>query len=489
MNLDHDLCYTAIKSRDARFDGRFFIGVITTGIYCRPICPARCPHSKNVRFYSTAAAAAQAGFRPCLRCRPESSPGTSDWLGTSATVSRALRLISEGILDESGVDEIARRLHISPRQLRRLFTKHLGVSPLAVAQTRRLHFAKKLIDETPLSMTEVAFSAGFSSIRRFNAVIHNTYGRSPTELRKISKRSTAKTQSLLQLKLAYRPPYNWTALVGFLQHRAIPGVEMVSAERYRRTVKIADVSGIIEVRPVAEKLHLLLELSSNLAPHLLQIVHQVRSLFDLDTELEAINSHLEKDDRLAPLIQAQPGLRIAGAWAGFEIAVRAILGQQISVKAATTLAGRLAKTYGDSLPNPADELTTLFPTAKQLIDADLTTIGVIPKRAEAISVLAGAISRGELTFETATSLDEVVEYLIALPGIGPWTAHYIAMRAFNEPDAFPAGDLILRRAAAPQPGHTLTEAQLRKQAEMWRPWRAYAAMHLWQSYGTVSGKS
>jgi AraC family transcriptional regulator of adaptative response / DNA-3-methyladenine glycosylase II len=482
MELDFQRCYTATKSRDPRFDGRFFIAVRTTGIYCRPICPANMPRPENIRFFVSAAAAGEAGFRPCLRCRPEASPGTPDWQGPSSTVSRALRLIGEGVLDEAGVDELARRLNIGSRHLRRLFVSHLGAPPIAVAQTRRIHFAKKLIDETMLSMTEVAFCAGFSSLRRFNAAIRRAYGQPPTRLRRTKKQVAATAgEANLQLKLAYRPPLDWPSLIQFLQARAIPGVESVRADRYRRTVRIGRTTGILEVQPVADAPHLLLQVPPGLSKSLMQISERVRTMFDLRADPLEISGHLAQDKRLAERVQGYPGLRLPGAWDGFELAVRAILGQQVSLKAANTLAGRLVKAYGEPLQTVAEaELAYLFPCPERLVDANLADIGLMPRRAEAIRELARAVKDGTLAFGTAVGLEEAIERLTALPGVGAWTAHYIAMRALGEPDAFPAGDLGLRRAAAENKGELLTEAQLWRRAEPWRPWRAYAAMVLWR---------
>lgn len=482
MELDFQQCYTAGKSRDPRFDGRFFIAVLTTGIYCRPICPANMPRPENIRFFVSAAAAGEAGFRPCLRCRPEASPGTPDWQGPSSTVSRALRLISEGVLDEAGVDELARRLNIGPRHLRRLFVSHLGAPPIAVAQTRRIHFAKKLIDETMLPMAEVAFCAGFSSLRRFNAAIRSAYDQSPTALRRTKKQVPVTTgEAHLQLKLTYRPPFDWQSLIQFLQARAIPGVESVKIDRYRRTVQIGQATGILEVQPVAGAPHLLLRVPPGLSRSLLPIAERVRSLFDLRADPMEISGHLAQDKRLADLVRSYPGLRLPGAWDGFEMAVRTILGQQVSLKAANALAGRLVKAYGEPIqPAVEAELAYLFPCPERLADANLADIGLMPRRAEAIRALAGAVRDGHLAFGTAIGLEEAIERLTVLPGVGTSTAYYIAMRALGEPDAFPAGDLGLRRAAAENKGELLAEAQLWRRAEPWRPWRAYAAMVLWQ---------
>ncbi len=484
MNLNHQLCYSAIKSRDARFDGRFYTAVLTTGIYCRPICPAMTPRAENVQFYVSASAAEEKGFRPCLRCRPEASPGTPDWHGHLTLVSRALRLISEGVLDEGGVDELAQRLNIGTRQLRRSFAKQLGAPPVSIAQTRRLHFAKKLIDETKMPMSEIAFCAGFSSIRRFNATIRSAYDRSPTELRRTGNRKHSQSNDPnLQLRLSYRPPFDWPALRNFLQARAIPGVEKIDGDTYRRTVQDGNSTGIIEVQFIKDQRHLLLRVPPQLSKNLMQISERVRNLFDLRADPMAITNHLSQDEQMAALILNYPGLRVPGTWDGFEIAVRAILGQQISVKAANTLCGRIVKTVGEPLQEVEDDnLTTLFPQPERLAEADLSDIGLMPSRAKAVRALARAVRDGELQFSTPVELDEAVDVLTSLPGIGPWTANYIAMRALREPDAFPAGDLALRRAAAEPETAVLTTSQLEHRSKAWRPWRAYAAMYLWQHY-------
>ena len=514
MNLDRKLCYLAMKSRDERFDGRFFVAVVTTGVYCRPICPAPTPRLENIRFVPCAAAAEEAGFRPCLRCHPEASPGTPAWIGASATVSRALRLISEGALDEGGVEQLAERLGMGERHLRRLFEKHLGASPVAVAQTRRTHFAKKLIDETSLPISEVAYCSGFASIRRFNDAFRKAYRRSPTEWRKskassngassesrlsgdLRRRSSGPgrqsgdsnhrlADSHLHLKLSYRPPFDWLSLVRFLRARAIPGVESVDDRAYRRTVMIGDSAGIIEVRPVVGQRYLLLSVPSQLSRGLAQIAERVRRLFDLKADPTDVADHLAKDQKLAAAVRARPGLRVPGAWDLFEIGVRAILGQQVSVSAATTLSGRLVEAYGEPLaveasPNESqDGLRWLFPSPERISKASIK--GLPATRADAIRLFARAVHRGEVQTTTASNLEATIEAMTALPGIGPWTAHYIAMRALGEPDAFPSSDLILRRAAAGSPGETLAETELLKRAEAWRPWRAYAALYLWTEY-------
>lgn len=492
MTLDPRVCYRALRTRDARFDGRFFTAVRSTGVYCRPVCPAPTPRQENCLFLPCAAAAQEAGFRPCLRCRPETSPGTPAWLGTSATVSRALRLIAEGALDMSSLDALAARLGVGQRHLRRLFVQHLGASPLAVAQTRRILFAKKLIDETTLPMTEVGFAAGFSSIRRFNDAIRSTYSRTPSDLRRAARKRAAGpdhagTANGLTLKLPFRPPFDWELMAAYLAGRATPGVETVGADFYRRTVSVDGVHGIVEVRPVAREHHVVANIQLASPAGLIHVTERLRRIFDLGADPAEISTHLGTDGRLAAQVRARPGLRIPGAWDGFELAVRAILGQQVSVKAATTLAGRLAAAHGERLEiHERDagrgELRYVFPGPAAIADADLTQIGVTRARALAITGLARAVARGDVVLDASRGLEATVEALSALPGIGDWTAQYVAMRALREPDAFPASDLGLRRAlggeSGPMQAHRLLEV-----AEAWRPWRAYAAVHLWTMDG------
>ena len=479
MHLDDDTCYRAIASRDRRFEGRFVVAVRTTRVYCRPGCPAPLPKRTNVCFYVCAAAAEEAGFRPCMRCRPEASPGTPAWLGTSVTVARALRLIGEGALDDAGLDALAERLGVGARHLRRLFTLHLGASPSAVAQTRRVHFARKLIDETKLPMSDVATSSGFASIRRFNDAVRRTFRAPPRALRARARvRSCADETDLITLTLAYREPYDWDAVARFLGPRAIAGVERVEraeeggARRYARTVTIDGAAGIVEVTPVEGRACVRLRTSAALAPHLLRIVERVTRIFDLAADPLVIARHLARDGRLAPLIAARPGLRVPGAWNGFELAVRAILGQQISVLRATRLAGDLTAAYGRRV-NLGEGLTHLFPTPAALASAAID--GMPRARAEAVRALATTVRDGALALDGTRSAEETRARLLAVTGIGAWTAEYVAMRALGEPDAFPASDLGLLRAY----GGAITPRALEAHAETWRPWRAYAAMHLW----------
>lgn len=475
MLLDPTTCSRARFARDPRFDGRFFIGVLTTGVYCRPVCPVRAPKEENVRYFATAAAAAEAGLRPCLRCRPESSPGTPAWLGTSATVSRALRLIGESALEDGGVETLAARLGIGARHLRRLFLQHLGASPVSVAQTRRLHFAKKLLDETQLPMHQVAMSSGFGSVRRFNACFQKTYGRSPSHLRRIGPRHSQLPQGQYRFSLRFRPPFCWTALLEFLAPRATPGVEWVEDGKYRRTFWLQGETGWLEAAldPAAGAIDLRIQYPQ--PRWLFMIVERVRRMFDLSADPSEFARHVRRDPLLADRVKSRPGLRVPGCWDGFELAIRAILGQQVTVRGATTLAGRLVREFGT--PGAfAENLTHVFPSPERLAEADLSRVGLTRARAQTIRALARAVCKGKLSFSGVADVEKFITRFCDLPGIGEWTAQYVAMRALGEPDAFPASDLGLLRATGLR-----SARQLEARAEAWRPWRAYAAMYLWQT--------
>jgi AraC family transcriptional regulator of adaptative response / DNA-3-methyladenine glycosylase II len=479
MDLDPARCYQAILTKDRRFDGKFFAGVVTTGIYCRPVCPVVPPKFKNMRFYACAAAAEAAGFRPCKRCRPETAPGTPAWAGSSAVVTRALRLISDGALDDGNADALADRLGIGERQLRRLFAQHLGASPADVARARRVHFARSLIDDTNLRITEVALSAGFSSIRQFNHAVRRTFGASPTVLRQRRRRRTATaTTTGVVVRLAYRLPFAWTALLRFLAVRAIPGVEVVEGDTYRRTIVLNGMPGRIDVWPDADSPALLTRVQLPRYDSLIDVVERVRRLFDLDADPLRITEHLRQSPQLERIIEALPGVRVPGAWDAFELAVRAILGQQVTVRGASTLAGRLVHTFGTPIECGSDALTHLFPRPETLADVDLARIGLPRARAATIRALAASVVRGDITFDASRDVEDAVVRLCAIDGMGPWTAHYIAMRALGEPDAFPSTDLGLRRALGNGAG-PLPAAEVSRRAEAWRPWRAYAAMYLW----------
>jgi AraC family transcriptional regulator of adaptative response / DNA-3-methyladenine glycosylase II len=481
MDLDHDACYRATSLRDARFDGRFFAAVRTTGIYCRPICPARTPRSENVTFYPTAAAAQEAGYRPCLRCRPETAPDLGAWRGTSNTVSRALALIEAGALDEADVDALAMCLGVGERQLRRLFRQHLGASPVAVAQTRRILLAKQLIHETRLPMTEVAFAAGFGSIRRFNETFRTLFRRAPGSLRRTGgDEISAGTQGEVSVLLRYQPPYDWPVLLAFLQRRAIPGVERVTPDDYARTIQLDGVQGILSVRPAAgNALRATIRFPKLSA--LPAIIARLRRVFDLAADPLAIAAHLAQDPWLAPLVAARPGLRVPGAWDGFELAIRAVLGQQITVSAAIRLAGRLVAAHGEPLAVPDGDLTHAFPRPEVLAAVDLAPLGMPRSRAATLSAVAAALVADPDLLSANRGLDEAVQRLRAIRGVGEWTAQYIALRQLREPDAFPAADIGLIRALAATDGTRPAQDEVLARAERWRPWRAYAAQHLWDA--------
>lgn len=485
LSLDHDACYRAVSSRDARFDGKIFTGVKTTGIYCRPICPARTPRSQNVLFFPSAAAAQEAGFRPCLRCRPETAPDLGAWRGTSNTVSRALSLIELGALDEGDVDGLASRVGVGERQLRRLFQRHLGASPVAAAQTRRVLLAKQLIHETRLPMAEIALASGFGSIRRFNETFQQLFRRPPSALRRAgAPEVSAGPSGEITLLLRYRPPYDWPAMLAFLRLRAIAGVETVEGDVYSRTIALDGAVGTLSVQPAegADALRAVIRFPKLSA--LPAIIARLRRVFDLAADPVAIGAQLSEDPALAPLIAARPGLRVPGAWDGFELAIRAILGQQVTVTAAIVLAGKLVAGHGARLAVDVARpgLTHVFPTPERLAASDLTSLGMPGARARALSAMGAAVAADPAILAGRGGLEDAITRLRALPGIGEWTAQYIALRALREPDAFPAADIGLLRALEDETGKRPTPAELLARSERWRPWRAYAAQHLWASY-------
>ncbi len=481
LPFDLSVLERARLSRDPRFDGKFFIGVPSTGIYCRPVCPAApSAKSRHTRYFATAAAAHEAGFRPCLRCRPEAAPGTPAWSGTSAVVRRALRLIQEGALDGQSVTQFATRLGIGPRHLDRLFTQHVGASPLAVAQTRRLHFAKRLIDDSDLPMTEIALAAGYGSLRRFNDAFRNAYGAPPRALRKQrGDEMTHGASGEVRLALCYRPPYDWDHLLGFLGARAVPGVERVDKQGYTRLIQAADTHAEIDVGPLPGRNALELRVRGAPASSLFQIASAARRVFDLSADPQWIAEGLGLDRLLGPLLKRRPGLRIPGAWDPFECAVRAVLGQQVSVAAARTLAGRLVQRAGRPVAG-TNGLTHLFPAPQALAAANLDSLGLTGARITALKSLAAAVVEGRVIFDRPAS--EVIENLKELTGFGEWTAQYVALRALGEPDALPGADLVLRRMAG-NGAEPLSTKGMERRAESWRPWRGYAVMHLWCAAG------
>ena len=485
MDLDPDACYRAFGARDARFDGRVFVGVHTTGIYCRPICPARSAKRENVSFYFSAAAAQAAGFRPCLRCRPELSPDTAAWHGTAHTVARALALIEAGALDDGSVEDLAARLGVGGRHLRRLFQQHVGASPLAVAQTRRVLLAKQLIHDTSLTMTEVALASGFGSVRRFNETFRQLFQRPPAALRR-SWGAVGSDAGAVTIRLPYRPPYDWDATLAFLAAQAIPRVEAVGRDSYARTIALDGRCGTLVVVP-GDDYTLRATIRFPCMAALPRIIARLRSVFDLSADPARIDAHLAGDPALAPFIAARPGMRAPGAWDRFELAVRAILGQQITVPAATNLARRLVEAVGVMVDDPVAQtfgLTRLFPTPHQIAAPDIVSLDLVPgTRATALSSLAAAVSADPVLLGPYRDLEGAVSQLRSLPGIDDWTAQYIALRALRVPDAFPVADIGLQRAMTGLIDRFPTSVELLARAECWRPWRAYAAMHLWASLG------
>src|SRR5579872_2317163 len=528
MTLDDQTRYRALLARDVRFDGLFFVGVTTTGIYCRPVCTARTPGRDRCRFFPNAALAEREGFRPCLRCRPELAPGAAPVDAVANMARRAASRIEAGALNGGGsLEQLAQELAISSRQLRRAIQREFGVSPVELAQTNRLLLAKRLLGESNLPMIDVALASGFSSVRRFNALFRHHYGFPPSRIRRsqgaglpqaVNSNGTLQTtksatsvslraapqrtaesrcrslgqciarspvcetecadrRDSLRLTLAYRPPYAWREMLRFLAGRATLGVERVGDGEYSRTVAIDGRCGWLSVGPIEGRNALAVELSTSLVGSLPAILVRLRNLFDLSARPDVIESHLAADAALAPSIRGAPGLRVPGTFDGFELAVRAILGQRVSVAAATTLSGRLASVFGEAIVTPFVDLNRLAPAPARLAAAGIgamTKLGIAAPRASCIRDLARAVAHGEISLEAGAEPETVIARLVTLRGIGDWTAHYIALRALRWPDAFPAGDLgLLRRAGAK------STAALRRAAEAWRPWRAYAAMHLW----------
>ena len=476
MSLDPAVCYRAVSSRDSRFDGQFFTAVRTTGIYCRPICPARTPLERNVEFYRHAAAAEAAGYRSCRRCRPEAAPGSRAWDSAGDVVGRGLRLVADGIVDTAGVPGLASSLGVGERQLHRLFVQQLGAGPLAVARTRRHQLALRLLHETDLPVTDIAFGSGFSSVRQFNDSMLAAYGRPPSALRGGVRRRQG---TGISLPLASRAPLDVASITDYLAARAVPGTEQVDGSTYRRAVRSSTGGGLLEVVGVGEQLTL--KLTGTDIGTLARDVAAARRMFDLDADPAAVSEVLSEDPLLRPLLDKRPGLRVPGAYDGFELAVRAVLGQQVSVAAATTFAGRLVQLLGTPLPEPAGTVTHLFPSAESVADADLSAVGLTKARAQTLTLLAEAVAAGTLLLHAGADQRRTEHKLTSIRGIGPWTASYIAMRALRDPDAFPTKDLALLKAFSRLSGSTTTERALEQHAERWRPWRSYAAVHLWAS--------
>ncbi len=485
MSIDTSAAYAAMASRDARFDGVFFVAVTTTGIYCRPICTAKTPGASRCRYYGTAVEAERDGYRACFRCRPEVAPGgatVSTVDAVSRLVANGLAAIHEGALNNRTVESLAWELGVTGRHLRRVMQSELGVSPHEVAQSRRLGIAKQLLHDTAMSPTDIATASGFRSVRRFNAAFVERFGRSPTAVRKALGRAHAGDLGLvLVLRLDYRPPFAWKRLLGFFRRRAVKGVESVTLDRYARVVSVGDVTGVVSVTLDPGRPSLRAELSPSLAGNVASVVAMLRRTFDLDAHPDRVGELLARDAVLAPMVRAEPGLRLPGTFDAFESGVRAMLGQQVSVGAAITLAGRLVAAFGHrvSEAETGDGLTHAFPNAGRIAGLsveEIAAVGLPRARAEALRGFAKVIDAGEIALSPRGDTEALLEELQTLPGIGPWTAEYIAMRGLHLPDQFPASDLGLRKALG-----GLSAAEATKRAEAWRPWRSYAVMHLWNS--------
>jgi AraC family transcriptional regulator, regulatory protein of adaptative response / DNA-3-methyladenine glycosylase II len=481
MDLNHRRLYNALTARDSRFDGVFFVAVTSTRIYCRPICRVRTPKAVNCRFFDTAQEAEHAGFRPCLRCRPELAPGNAPVDDAQRIAQLIVQRLEEGQLEDAGLETIADQFELSSRQIRRIVQKELGVPPMQLLLTRRLLLAKQLLTETALPMTEVAFASGFSSVRRFNDAFTRRYRMPPTRLRKTAAdAAVASVESETSvLRLSYRPPYDWKGLLAFLSARALKGIEHVTDESYARTVQFGKAKGWIRVTQSKRQQALLLEFTHTLTPALPSLLGRVRALFDLDARPDVIAKRLGKDPHLSRAVKANPGLRVPGAFNGFEMGLRAILGQQVTVKAATTIACRFVDAFGEPIATPVPELTRLTPVPARIARAtvdDIARHGIVAARAKSIVALAKAAGSGEICLDGGAhhDPDDSIGRLAKLPGIGPWTAHYIAMRALRWPDAFPKEDIAVRNNLGDV---SAKEAEVLSQP--WRPWRSYAVMHVW----------
>lgn len=475
-DVDFETMYLAMDSRDSRFDGRFFVAVKTTGVYCRPICPAPTPKRRNTAFYRYAAVAELAGFRPCRRCRPEVSPDTPEWDTRADLVGRGLRLIAEGVVDDVGVSGLASRLGVSERHLQRTFMEAVGTTPGVMARSRRARLARQLLTETNMPITLVAFAAGFASVRAFNETIQQIYRLTPTSLR----RGGRSTEESIDLQLGFRAPFASDPLMRFLARSSIPGVEEVVDGSYRRTIRFGAVARVIELTPGARAVMLRLEAAQ--ADHLAPVIQGARRLMDLDADPEVIDDQLSRSPMLRRLIRDTPGMRLPGAFDPFETAVLSVLQQGSSLTTAASQAGRVAHTFGEPLPSPDGPLTHVFPAADVVAAADLTEAGLAPGRARVVSELADEVSSGSLGIDGSMEPGEARRRLARITGIGPTTVARIAARVLRDPDAFAGaapGDVGAPSGVADPPG-------IAAAARDWRPWRGYAAMHLWASSYVVS---
>lgn len=475
---DFESCYRLSDSRDPRYDGIFFIAATSTRLYCRPSCPARQPKRANVRFYPTAAAAQSAGFRACKRCRPDAAPGSPDWNWRADRVARAMRLIADGIVDREGVSGLAKRLGFSDRHLRRLLSEQVGASPVALARAQRANTARLLIESTAMPFADAALAAGFQSVRQFNDTIRHVFASTPSEMRDRSNRARPRSPGVVELRLSCREPFDGAALLRFLEVRAVPGLEDLRGGTYRRALTLAHGIGIVELTPELRAVRCVLRLDD--LRDLATAVARCRRLLDLDADPLAIAEALGHDEVIGGLVRARPGLRVPGCVDGDELALRALLGQHASLRAARRQTARLVETFGTTLEQPLGTVTHLFPPATVLAEADPKAFAGLGLRRDALKTLAARLANGEVRIDAGSDPREALSRLLAIRGIGPWTAAYVAMRGFHDPDAFPHGHAGLRRALKalrhPDDPRSVTVLQQR-----WRPWRAYAALQLWTS--------
>jgi len=478
MELDPHACYTALRARDYRYDGRFFVAVKTTGIYCRPICPAKPARFENVRFYGTAAEAEARGFRPCMRCRPEAAAGSPRWNGTSATVSRALKRIDDGYLAAHGVPDLAALVGLGQRHLRSLFVQHVGVAPKTLADARRLDFAKNLIDTTALSMADVATASGFSSIRRFNDAIKRRYGGAPTELRTRRPAAAAGSASGAVIYLAYRPPYDWDWMLEHLGERSLRGVEVADRQAYSRSFRLDGSGGWLRVTPEVDRHRVKVEVFGSDVRSLMPIAQRTRALFDLNADPLLISHALSAGSAMRPLVSRFPGTRLPGSWDAYETAVKAIVGQLISVKAASSISNRLVARFGRPLCAPTEGAPTrIFPEPPALADCGLESVGLTRAKANAIRELSRRVVAGTIELDGLVDSARLHEQLLEIPGVGPWTADYVALKV-ADPDTLPRSDLVIARCLK----------KLGSNGDMWKPWRGYATHYLWRSYAQDRGR-
>ena len=475
---DFERCYRLSDSRDPRYDGIFFIAATSTRLYCRPSCPARQPKRANVRFYPTAAAAQSAGFHACKRCRPDAAPGSPEWNWRADRVARAMRLIGDGTVDREGVPGLAKRLGFSERHLRRVLSEQVGASPVTLARAQRANTARLLIETTAMPFADAALAAGFHSVRQFNDTIRDVFASTPGEMRDRSSRARPRAPGVVELRLSCREPFDGAALLRFLALRAVPGLEDVSAGAYRRALTLAHGIGIVELTPAARAVRCVLRLDD--LRDLATAVARCRRLLDLDADPLAIAEALGNDEVIGDLVRERPGLRVPGCVDGDELALRAVLGQHVSLRAARTQTARLVERFGTTLEPPFGTVTHLFPAAAVLAEADLKAFAGPIVRRDALQTLAARLAGGDIRIDAGSDPSEALSRLVAIRGIGPWTAEYVAMRGFHDPDAFPHGDAGLRRALKglghPDDFRSVTALQRR-----WRPWRAYAALQLWTS--------